>query len=71
MGETTEPGSEEAELAADRLEAALARIASGLAKPALAADPAPAAGPDNTLLAGRLDALIERVRAELAAAQTD
>jgi hypothetical protein len=72
MGETTTPGVEEAEAAAERLEAALARIAEGLARPVPEPGPAPEAGPDTAMpgmaiLAARLDGLIERVRAELTA----
>lgn len=63
MGETT---GDEAEAAAERLEAALARIAAGLAQQPPARDAA-AAGPDNAALAARLDGLIDRVRAELTA----
>ena len=62
MGETT---GDEAEAAAERLEAALARIAAGLAQQPPARDAA--AGPDNAALAARLDGLIDRVRAELTA----
>ena len=67
MGETNEAEVDEAEAAAERLEAALARIAMGLSKPKPEADPALTAGPDTTLLTAKLDGLISRVRDELAA----
>lgn len=67
MGETSETIPDEAEAAADRLEAALARIATGLSKPKLERHAAQAAGPDTAILTARLDGLIDRVRQELAA----
>ena len=67
MGETNETIPDEAEAAADRLEAALARIATGLSKPKPERCAAPAAGPDTAILTARLDGLIDRVRQELAA----
>ena len=60
MGETTGTEADEAEEAAGRLEAALARIAASLAKSTMA--------PNTALLAARLDGLIEIMRAELTAA---
>ena len=67
MGETNEAEVDEAEAAAERLEAALARIAMGLSKPTPEADPALTTGTDTTLLTAKLDGLISRVRDELAA----
>ena len=61
------PGSDEAHSAAERLEAALARIAAGLAKSAAMPDKGADASPDTAALAARIDGLIERVRAELEA----
>ena len=60
MGETTGTEADEAQEAAGRLEAALARIAASLAKSTMA--------PNTALLAARLDGLIEIMRAELTAA---
>lgn len=66
MGETTIPPVDDAEAASVRLEAALARIADGLAKSPPVQEPPPAVA-DTARLAARLDELIERVRGELAA----
>jgi hypothetical protein len=72
MGETTGNGEHDAEAAADRLEAALARIAEGLAKspsmPHETHDSLPGRSDTGTAEAAtRLDSLIETVRAELTA----
>jgi hypothetical protein len=72
MGETTGNGEHDAEAAADRLEAALARIAETLAKsPPMLTEPHQSL-PGHTDIgtaqaATRLDSLIETVRAELIA----
>ena len=73
MGETTETGTDEAEAAADRLEAALARIATHLSNPKATSGSEPTSQPaemdhaDASILAARLDRRIERVRAGLTA----
>ena len=72
MGETTGNGESDANAAAERLEAALARIAEGLAKspsmPHETHESLPGRSDFGTAeVATRLDSLIETVRAELTA----